>query len=281
MRPWTIGLILLSACGHGRDDADSHDVPKPSPTPQIAHYEGFSVLAVTHPNFPCDELLKATAPLPFPAIAYAIKTFGDSYDCISRFIRQSRHRPHLIIRYVEPGPGRRNGLLSGFDLLPRLSVGQLNREIERPNSEVLAAIIEFESRDAQSLKPLLLANTRVVTVLGLEDNFTERSALTVSSLLAHTDRAENPHNRASIGLRLERHGNVTVMPGEIASEDGACQSDSESRLFLSRNKHAFASFLWRPEWQGRECRGGMLQPPTSFPRDRRFSFNSDISRVMR
>lgn len=54
------------------------------------------------------------------------------------------------------------------------------------------------------------------------------------------------------GVLTERHGDITVKPGEIVSTDGVDWREINLKNYIARNKHAYMTALWRHEFNLRK-----------------------------
>ncbi len=269
-------MLLLVGCG----EAPKGSVEEPVLVSE--HYEGVAAFAVQSPRFPCEEMLESVEGLESPGLAFPYGTFGDSGECVAKFVKRSELKPHLLHVYVTNETCREYNFCAEGDLFLNFSAEELSRRLEERDVETLATFRRRISDISDFISRVASRNTRVVIVTGLEDEYTPQAAKVVYALVREKfgEVVENPlHPRVLAGEILEVHGDDDAPPGGIASEDGVCRSDEETRHFLRVNKGTLASFVWRAEWQGRECRDGRTTGPSIPPREREFVYDSGISRV--
>lgn len=269
--------LLLTACG-----GDVTNVPAAQPVLSADHYEGVAAFAVQSPRFPCDAMLEGVATLQTPALAFPFHTFGTSDACIKAFVEQSSAKPHLLVIHATNETCRKHNSCTTGDLFQGVSSSELNRRIEAHEPATISTLRQRFADIRQTVAGVSSQNTRVVVSTGLEDEYSSKAAEIVF-LLAHeqfAEVAENPEvKRHTFSHIVEVHRAQTAQPHGLALEDGACQTDVESKDFLRRNKQSLASFVWRPEWQGRKCKDGKVTSAKAAPRERSFSFDSGIGRL--
>lgn len=269
-------ILLLTSCGSSPHDAP----PVETATLTSDHYEGFAAFAAQHDSFPCSALIDAAIALPAPALTFPFHTFGTASDCVARFVAASADKPHLLQIYATNETCRKHNSCTTGDLFHGVSSAELNRRLEDHEPTTIATFDQRFSDISQFISSVTSKNTRTVVSLGLEDEYTTEAAGIVYDLAAahFKEISENPeHPRGTISPVIELHRDQPVAEGGIANEDGICRTDAQSKDFLRRNKHTLATFLWRPEWQGRRCKDGKVVGANKAPRDRSFGFDSSVS----
>jgi hypothetical protein len=125
----------------------------------------------------CGELLKVFDGIKEPRLAVLWRTFAPpSQDkCVKRFLWRFRDKPHTLAIHFQNGPGRRNRRLSGYELLPRQSVEEQNKALERRDRNTLRTITREAARIVAWVEERATASTSIELSTGLEDNYTNKA----------------------------------------------------------------------------------------------------------
>lgn len=138
-------------------------------------YKGVAVYAAMSPRFPCQNALESLESVLRPSIGMLYGTFGKSLDCLGRFFTKFKDKPHLAIVYLSNEYCRRHRVCSSNDLLPKTSINGLNRALEKGRPKALRSFKSRANRLLAFINQHSNANSRVILIPGLEDNFTTKA----------------------------------------------------------------------------------------------------------
>ena len=268
-------LLCLVGCHGGSNE----------PVPTCSRFAGIHLNALPHKDFSndtngiCSNVIAALEGVECPAISFLLGSFGDSFECLNRVVHSFGDRENLIEIYVSNESCRRHGTCDVGDFATGSNVGEVDREIEG-----LTADEEYKSRlnVIADLAKSFPSKTHLLITPGLEDQFSHEAFKHLVDLQRATLPALSVRNPVKDQFLLnadlfESHGLEKTCNDEITdivSQDGEVTPDDAS--FLARTHSCLASFLWRPEWQGRtRAVDGSLEPASESPRLRRMKFGAD------
>lgn len=237
----------------------------------IAQFVGLSTFSAPSEEFPCERVIETINHSRYPAMSILWGPFGDSLQCVRRFLESNSNRAHLLQVHVQNGVCRRNGRCTERDFLPGHSVEDLDSGIRSelnflsssnplPQNAIIPSYAALIAKIRASIEPI--ANQNTIMVLG--DDLETRQSHVTNQVFHDVIRLVWPwvhvssHNRklfGPVGLNLlEKHGGS---PGFrdglcIANNDGTKLSKNKARRFVQKySRRCVATFVWLGSLQGR------------------------------
>lgn len=220
-----------------------------------AQYCGLNAIAAMAPNFQgkvCDDYLNQVNAAKYPAMAVLWdSSFGNDKTCITRFMDSNRHRPHLVLIYMENGAGRRNGSLESGDFFRDQSVAEWNALLTPTDLEPYRSwhqvVMQAWSDLIVSINTFFNASgnvrTQVVLVPGLESDYTPAVVVALAEFIVRRTWFLvfiNQHSSSKVigaAFGREFHGKAAKCTETAcgASLDGQELSASETGKWLAKN----------------------------------------------
>jgi hypothetical protein len=257
-------------------------------------FEGVAVLAMKKKGFPCQRLNKALKNKQRPAVQVLWGTFGNSTQCLRRFVHRFKDRPHLVAINISNGSCRRFNRCGTGEIWPSASLSQEREWLKRGKTK---PFVRRAKRVRKRLERLKNDNTTLRLYPQLEDNWSNREFYTAATAIER----EWPHEiyRSAIVKHgtmlgyfgLELHGlgvferlaraNKASWSNDGISVNGCSSGPSgtfANSIDPSQMRGAITSaravgsdvFLWCARWQGYSDN---FKPP----REREISFQrSDV-----
>lgn len=226
-----------------------------------AQHRGLAALPLLDPRYPVEDVYEVVKESPRPAINILYGTFGKSpknlHHIIRRLVsnRRGRNHPIRIGVYVTCGPcrrPRRDGTLEHFK--PRLTIGQLNRAIERRNRATERLITSFKARAATIVgwsKSWSEFDIEWRIFPELEDNLTSKARQILTNALSDEIR-EHPEWQIAInplrpikhpGIPLEVHSDSlsvarSLFRGDAISFDGIDRFPTQALVDILQARRA-------------------------------------------
>lgn len=198
--------IFLIACGGGSSEAATSEDIEGKP------YLGMSAFAIMHPRFPCDKLIEFTSKIDsHPAISVLWGTFGDSTQCLSRWLQSQSYRPHLVQIHFSNEVCRRKSNCAEGEFFGDLSVRQYDALVVGDSPAFKQGVASRMDEILTTINKWKNPFTKVVIGMGLEDQYSHLAALKLyDEIDRHTDYeiSRNPlsYNASAIAPIHELHG---------------------------------------------------------------------------
>lgn len=256
-----------------------------APVLHCSSFRGVHVNGLLHKDFAenvdgiCGNLFASLNDVECPAISFLMGSFGEEQHCLDIILASLGEREALIEIYATNGPCWRHGTCDVGDVLNSFNIPDVNEMIVDEHPQ---AIEEFTKRyqEIADIAAKLPPNVHLAVSPGLEDQFSDQAFQKLIAfqrrMLPNAIGVRNPiHSTELSGADVfETHGIDQHCDEQtlIVSQDGEVTNDDAA--FLTRTNSCLASFLWRPEWQGR-TRGadGTLTEAAESPRLRRMNFS--------
>jgi hypothetical protein len=264
------------------------------PTSALAadHYRGVMALGATHSRFPCSTLLSILESSARPAMSVLPRIFGDDLSCVKRFMARFADRDHALVIYGEDNTGRRNRKQYTGAWLRGVTIGDLNKRLERNDGATLRSYHRHVSAFLPQIVSAANINTRLVLVPSLEDNFTSRAWRNLSKhvrgwwpyqIARNSVNDRNNYIAATEGVDRHTTAKAACIKGKlcVASNDGTYLSASRIGQWFKSNSGAHISMFWHPECSNGRKRINDTKFTFSPPRTRSFSCSGDYVRPLR
>lgn len=230
-----------------------------------ASYCGHLALGMMSSKYPCDSYLNEVNAAQYPATGVLWdSSFGNSKECLKRFLASNAHRPHAVSIYLDNGAGRRNRTLERNDFWPQLSSSEYNRLIKANNAAVIHSIAVRISEIRGFLETYGNANTQSILIPGLEDNYDGDTWRRLGVLIAErwpyvlVRNPEGANRDRGLAWFTEVHGKSAKCSGskQIANLDGATLSKKNVEKWTRANsRRCFVTLTYTPASQGRTPNG--------------------------
>lgn len=257
-------LILLTSCS---DESNSHQEKDPA-------YIGMLFLGMTSSN--SESVRKGffgiQSASTFPATAFLYSSFGSDFTTLNIYLDKFKDLSLWVGTYLDNGAGRRNIRLGPADLLPDLSVKELNHLLEVHDAYVQHSIEQHVLDILSSLQSLPRSH-RYTLSLGLESNYSEKAALEILKIVQQIWPYQISYNPIDgdcsympESIYCETHGlNATAKrakcilnadghdsgPFGIPSAGNAVGTLEEVQAFVKRGRDSGCiTLLWSAELQG-------------------------------
>lgn len=270
-----------------------------------ARYRGLSAFAAMSQKFPCDRFLETMRGVDNPAMSVLWGTFGNSGQCMARFMEENRDRPHLLQIHLSNQVCVRKQNCGSGELFRQVKVKRYNKMLEGNDAAMIHAVSTRVHQIRAWVNGNKNHNTRVMLTTGLEDNYSTRGYRNLVKMIENSgwpyDLARNPvlestqtssppyqHRSAKF---IELHGihppfprtrrcvanldGVSVQTGDKAGYSDVI-SPRQAKRFLRDHDGCVAALLWYAPLQGYE-KGGDFIPP----RKRDFRLSRNASKVLR
>ena len=233
----------------------------------------------------CDRTLMLLDKVPYPAMAVLWGSFGDNPECLARFIRKFRDRPHLLQIHFSnetcrPGRAKPPRTCLEGDFLPTTSVADLNRLLATLDTATLDAVTKRTREIAVVVDEINSANTHILLSIGLEDQYSPQAAVVLETHIRNSGwRFGLSRNRVNgqIGVAMSGWMETHVAAGArrprevkgpycIYGEDGNTTNLRTSKEVLNKYADCLVVLLWQQWWQNFPPPNGVFIPP----RERQF-----------
>lgn len=224
--------------------------------------------------FPCNAFLATMDFASKPGMNVLWSTFGESLECMDRFLKRYSPKPHLLLVHALNNTCIRNHNCAEGELFIGHTVSSLNKALEANDPDTIAQL----RHRIQSIRMVLEAlwnknpNTYLMLSTGLEDNYSPKAFLVVLGTIQKDWPYAVIRSGASFGsVPREAHGTAARCSGSShiisTNIDGDIASNTQAAKFLSSNKNCFNRQLWYPAHQGRNPVDNSIPAP---PRQRTF-----------
>ncbi len=244
---------------------------------------GFSSFAATHPSYKCSQFLKITKQIPNPAMTIVLKTFGDSYSCVSRFLKQNKNKKHFLqIHLTNETCRRQQGRCSDYEIESKASPYIFNKLVKLQDSQIKKEFQDRVKLADRIVKKYANFNTEITYTTGLEDNYDKKTYSTIYKWIKEINKgvkiARNPNAlrcdyfNGSTYCELHRQKSIFSNSSCIFNNDGNILNTKEQLKLFSKFRKCSVLFSWEPETQGRGKQGDKFAEP----RNRFFPFPNRI-----
>lgn len=248
-------------------------------------YVGFSSFAVTHPSYNCSRFLSISDASHYPAITFPLRTFGDDYSCVKKFLDRYKSKPHLLqIHLTNETCRRKAGRCSPYEVESKLGVGAYNKALHRGKESLKKEIQDRVRFVTKRLKPLTNKNTKIILTTGLEDNYDDKAYLQILSWIQEEKPtyliARSPVTPKCGLIGSANYCELHPAKSQFNNNTSACifnndgnlnTIDDQLKLFNKFSKCSVL-FAWEPLTQGR----GKLGDKFTEPRNRYFPFPAKL-----
>ncbi len=239
---------------------------KEPPTVGVGYY------AIQNKTFPCTKALKVFDGVKKPALMFLWGTFGDSLECVEKFLALPQQKKEVYI-HLSNECCRRNRTCKKGELLQDTPVWKINNLIEKSDAKTKQA---FQKRVDKIMKFAQNYDENVTWYIstGLEDNYSFNAKKKVLNWVknqknkyAIKDRVKvyvNPLNGTCVNTKCEIHNKnagtnnhwlyipdgYCVKPFDACKQNVMTQDEVVAKL-LKQKKNQNKFFVWWSEQQGR------------------------------
>lgn len=234
---------------------------------QASSYCGHLALGMMSEKYPCDDFLNEVNAAKHPATGVLWdSSFGNSKECLLRFLASNQFRPHAVVVYLDNGAGRRNRTLERGDFFPQLSSGEYNQLIKDRNAILYNGIAQRISEIRYFFETYGSYQTQTILVPGLEDNYSRDTWKALGPLVAErwpyvlVRNPEGSNRDQGVAWFKEAHGGSAKCNSvtQIASLDGTVLSKSSMKKWLRSTNNCFVNLTYTPGSQGRKKNGAFV-----------------------